>query len=149
MALEVVVWAAGPRGLYRPVVSVLVLASDIGAVALFGCTLGMWLTRTRVVVPPSPAAPGWRTAIVRWLVATGPAVAGYLAWITRTTLPRSVRLVLGVIGLPWMIVVFAPILFDTYLRGLHDRAAGTVVVLTRYEGSLALPETTPRQSRPT
>lgn len=138
---QVAVRALGPEGWYRPVFPLLTIASDVVGVALFGCTLGMWLTRTRVVRPPEPGPPGWRTALVRWVVATGPGLLGYLWWATRITPPTAAVSLLSLVGLVWMVVVFAPILSDDYLRGRHDRVAGTVVILHSYRGSLDWPTT--------
>jgi uncharacterized RDD family membrane protein YckC len=77
--------------------------------ALFGQTAGKLAVGTRVVVDGEGGLPGWRRSVVRWLVSEG---LGQLP----------------VLGLVVSLVVVGSILLDPRRRGLHDKAAGTVVV---------------------
>jgi uncharacterized RDD family membrane protein YckC len=89
--------------------------------AVWGRTLGKYVVGTRVVLAEDGRVPGWSRSIARWgMVALPPG-------IVTLTLPRwsfPVYLV-------WSIVVYIPILYDPWRRGLHDRVAGTVVVTHR------------------
>jgi uncharacterized RDD family membrane protein YckC len=115
----------------------LIVLNGVVAVAVFGQTLGMMLVGMRVVRPPSRRPPSWATVLVRWLVATGPAfVVALLARAARPGLPGGVWLGISTLDWVWQITVYAPILFDHLNRGLHDRAAHTVVILNNYRGSL-------------
>ena len=77
--------------------------------ALFGQTAGKLAVGTRVVVDGEGRRPGWRRSVVRWLVSEG---LGQLP----------------VLGLVVSLVVVGSILLDPRRRGVHDKAAGTVVV---------------------
>jgi len=107
--------------------AVTVLLSGVVLVATLGGTAGMLALRMRVLVlgAPERLAPGWRIAVVRFLVASWPDVLrlalnpffGFesLAWLS------------GLAQI-WLIVCFGPILLDPARRGLHDRVAGTLVI---------------------
>lgn len=97
---------------------VLALAAiySIACTTLTGRTLGKRLLGTRVVdrttgEPPSPAR-----ATIRWLV---PAAGSLVAALVAADLDP--------LGAAWAFVVLLPILQPPLHRGLHDRAAGTVV----------------------
>jgi uncharacterized RDD family membrane protein YckC len=80
----------------------------IGATAWVGRTPGKWLLGLRVVDAADPTrAPRLAKAALRWLV---PQVSGAIP------LPGTGA------------VVYPPIVRDPWRRGLHDRAAGTLVV---------------------
>jgi len=89
-------------------------------VALWGRTIGKLVVGTRVMRTDELISPGWRVAIVRWSV---------------VAVPDLVAIPLGVAGffVAWVCVllIYAPILGPAR-RGLHDRAAGTQVVLTSW-----------------
>lgn len=107
--------------------AITVLLSGVVLVATLGGTAGMLVLRMRVLALAAPdrAAPGWRIATVRFLVASWPDVLRLalnpfysfesLAWLS------------GLAQI-WLIVCFGPILLDPARRGLHDRVAGTLVV---------------------
>lgn len=101
------------------------LLSAVVLVATIGSTAGMWLLRMRVVVPPSTSAPGWRIAIIRYLVAWWPAL---VLLVLHRGFPNLDLRWLDVVANVWMFACFGPILFDPLRRGLHDRVAGTLVV---------------------
>jgi len=77
--------------------------------ALFGQTAGKLAVGTRVVVDGEGSLPGWRRSGVRWLVSEG---LGELPFV----------------GLVISLVVLGSLLVDPRRRGLHDKAAGTIVV---------------------
>jgi uncharacterized RDD family membrane protein YckC len=103
------------------------LTSAIVLVAAFGGTAGMLVLRMRVVLIDAPdrPTPGWRVAVVRYVVAWWPEALLFalvpffdfeqLAWM------RTINDI-------WIVICFAPILLDPARRGLHDRVVGTVVV---------------------
>ncbi|WP_421118078.1 RDD family protein [Aquihabitans daechungensis] len=107
--------------------AITVLLSGVVLVATLGGTAGMLALRMRVVVIAAPdrLVPGWRVALVRFLVASWPDVLRLalnpffsfeeLAWVSA-------------LAQIWLIVCFGPILLDPARRGLHDRVAGTLVV---------------------
>jgi uncharacterized RDD family membrane protein YckC len=81
-------------------------------VGLFGRTVGKIVTRTRVVRTDTGGPVGWFASVQRALVT---AVAGALPEI-------SLLLAAVVYGAAW---------FSPRRQGIHDRAAGTIVVSTR------------------
>ena len=82
-------------------------------VALFGRTVGKVITRTRVVQRIDGGRVGWVPAAQRALV---PAAAG--------SVPR--------VGLALGAAVYAVALLGPLRQGVHDRAAGTLVVLNAH-----------------
>lgn len=113
--------------------TVLVVGSGIVLVAVAGRTVGMWVCRLRIVVPPSSGPPSWGTALVRFAVATWPALLLEIA--QRAGWALTIRW-LPLVQLVWWIACFGPILTDDRHRGLHDRAAHTLVVRDGRLGSL-------------
>lgn len=103
------------------------LFSSIVLVAAFGASLGMMVFRMRIVSLDAPdrAAPGWRVALVRYLVAWWPEV---ILIVLDVFLDLEDLRWLGSLMQIWLIVCFLPIVLDPARRGLHDRVAGTVVI---------------------
>lgn len=77
--------------------------------AVWGQTLGKIAVGTRVVVEADGTLPGWRRSAVRWAL---PGLAGRLP----------------VVGLFVSLAIMVSLVWDPRRRGLHDRAAGTIVV---------------------
>jgi len=77
--------------------------------ALWGQTAGKLAVGTRVVVEADGSVPGLRRSAIRWFVAQGVARLPYL-------------------GLLISLAVLASVVLDDRRRGLHDKAAGTIVV---------------------
>ncbi|HEX2038796.1 MAG TPA: RDD family protein [Acidimicrobiales bacterium] len=102
---------------------VLVAAYDIVGVALWGQTLGKLVVRTRVVLDATSEVPGWWPATVRWAVQAPFAVVALVPSIDAVG-------VVAIAGALYPLVVYGPILWDRQHQGLHDKAAGTVVVRT-------------------
>jgi hypothetical protein len=138
--------AMSPTGMsytaLKPVLGLLLLlmvvalggvAYRVATTALWGAGIGKWLLGLRVIVDPArldtstadPAAapvtaPGWARAWKRWMVPQAP----------------------GLIPLPaTSLLAYLPAAKDTLRRGLHDRAAGTLVVDIRRRP--AAPDTEP------
>jgi uncharacterized RDD family membrane protein YckC len=96
------------------VIAVAAVAYRVVTTAKWGAGLGKTLLGLRVVVdrPDAPAAtvPGWSRSWKRWGVPQLP----------------------GLIPLPATgLLAYLPALHDSRRRGLHDRAAGTIVIDTR------------------
>jgi len=82
--------------------------------AVWGAGLGKFMLGLRIVIeqpaPGEPGTPGWGRSWKRWLVPQAP----------------------GLIPLPATgLLAYVPAFKDSRRRGLHDRAAGTVVVDVR------------------
>jgi uncharacterized RDD family membrane protein YckC len=78
-------------------------------VATLGRTLGAWIMGVRIVRIDDGMVPGWSKAGIRAL------------------LPVALQAI-PVIGLALMGVMYLTALFNPRRQGLHDRAAGTIVV---------------------
>ncbi len=85
------------------------LLYNTATIALRGATVGKSLVRIKVVNRTDGSAVSWSYAAVRALI---PAVAGLIP----------------VIGFALNIAVYVRAFFHPYRQGLHDAAAGTVVV---------------------
>jgi uncharacterized RDD family membrane protein YckC len=82
------------------------LVYEIPLTAFFGCTVGkLWPSRIRVVAVKTGRPPGLLRATARALLVWPAMLLGRLRWLTPTR-------------------------FLAWLDGLHDRAAGTVVLTT-------------------
>ncbi len=84
-------------------------AYTIGPTAIWGQTLGKVAVGTRVVTDADGSLPGWRRSTIRWAV---PGLLGRLPYI----------------GILISLAVTASLVLDPRRRGLHDKAAGTIVV---------------------
>jgi uncharacterized RDD family membrane protein YckC len=92
-----------------PLLVVFGAAYTIVPVAIWGQTLGKLAVGTRVVAESDGTLPGWRRSVIRWAV---PGIAGRLPYV----------------GLWVSLAVMASLVLDKRRRGLHDKAAGTIVV---------------------
>ncbi|HWJ98821.1 MAG TPA: RDD family protein [Acidimicrobiales bacterium] len=120
----VLVYSVGGAELFSAAVG---LTSALVLVAAFGGTLGMMVFRMRVVAVDAPdrTAPGWRVAVVRYLVAWWPQT---LVMVADPFVDFEGWRWVGTLMQIWLVVCFTPILLDPARRGLHDRVAGTVVI---------------------
>ena len=83
-------------------------------------TLGMRLLRIRVIDAKADRALGVTPAIARWVLLTGaiglmgllPIAAGFF----------------GILSFLWVVVLLVSVLVDPLRQGIHDRAAGSLVV---------------------
>ena len=88
------------------------LLYEVALIATRGQTLGKMATRIRVVRADNGLVPGWGKSFGRWLVPAVFGIAGiYIPFV-------------GLIAL----LVYLWILWDRVRQGLHDKAAGTLVV---------------------
>jgi hypothetical protein len=113
----------GQLSVLRPILGVLAILTVIAVAgvayrvvttALWGAGIGKLLFGLQIVVDQpgaaTPAVPGWARSWKRWVVPQAP----------------------GLIPLPGTgLLAYLPAFRDTRRRGLHDRAAGTVVVDVR------------------
>ena len=83
------------------------------------------LSVSRWEVPGEIEPPGWRAALVRYLVVVWPAILLVVSQVVGADgLVRPIAHVSSV----WSLCCFGPILFDPLHRGLHDRMARTLVI---------------------
>ena len=107
-------------------------------VARTGRTIGKVILRMRVVTHADERLLTWRASAVRALVSTGPLLVPFtvrqlepaelvsaITWITST--------------LVW-IAVHAVAFRDAEVRGLHDQAAGAVVLVDERRGRFVMPD---------
>jgi uncharacterized RDD family membrane protein YckC len=83
-------------------------------------TLGMRLLRVRVIDATADRALGVTPAIARWVLLTG--AIGLLG-----LLPIAAGF-FGILSLLWVVVLLVSVLTDPLRQGIHDRAAGSLVV---------------------
>ncbi len=84
--------------------------------AVWGQTPGKLAVGSRVVVEADGSVPGWRRSAVRWFVSEGVGQVPFVGiWIS--------------------LVVIGSLLFDPRRRGMHDKAAGTIVLRVNGPGS--------------
>lgn len=119
-----VLFGAGPSRWAAVVGLVISPVYEIVGIALWGRTLGKLAARTRVVLLDGGAVPGWPRATIRWAV---PAAFGLAALVIPSDW-SAVRYV-PILGLGWGAVVYMGLLMRPLRQGLHDRGAGTVVVV--------------------
>ena len=81
----------------------------VAPTALWGQTLGKVAVGTRVVAEADGSRPGWRRSSIRW---------GLVGLVGRVPY----------VGIFVSLVVTASLVLDVRRRGLHDKAAGTIVV---------------------
>ena len=85
-------------------------------IGFLGRTVGNFATRTRVVMFDDRSRPTWRAAVIRGLV---PHAFIWLSWVSASV---------GLLEIAWDVAVYLPVLFKPEFRGLHDRAAGVMVL---------------------
>jgi uncharacterized RDD family membrane protein YckC len=129
LALSLPVWAIRStlgRGVASWVLlSAVHLAYVIVPVALWGRTLGKLAVRTRVATVDGHSPPPFRAAAIRGVVPLAGLVTDVVSFAV-----TPLTLAFALLGTAWSIAVYLPVLFADH-RGLHDIAAGTVVLLDR------------------
>jgi len=88
-------------------------------------TPGMRLLRLRVVRAADAAPVQVPAAIIRWAVVEAPA---FLATVAALSTLEQVAL-LSLVGQAWPLILLLSVATSAHRLGLHDRAAGTAVVL--------------------
>lgn len=125
VALNLVVLRMAPSGTLAEIPSWVSPAFDLGFVvvqvallAIFGRTLGCFVAGIRVARYYDGGRPQFHQAMIRCLI---PAGAGAM----------FDPVGLGDLGLITELAIYFSALADPLLRGLHDKAAGTIVVRTK------------------
>lgn len=95
-------------------------------VALWGRTPGKLVAGTRVARDPELGSPGWVSATTRWIVVIAPQLL-----VAPLPGAQLQTLWFRLLNTVWWIVVYIGIFTDPRRRGLHDRAARTIVVMAR------------------
>ena len=112
-------------GSYYVAISIAVITIyEIVMTKIRGQTLGKMLARIRVVKARDGTLPGWGASIIRYAV---PSLAVWLIEVAMSLLGRSDSFWV-VFLLPAFYLTAA---LDRQRRGLHDKAAGTIVVSAR------------------
>lgn len=91
-------------------------------VAVLGATIGKLVMAVRVETYDRGELPGWRRAGLRVAVFT--ALPLSLIGVVVPAMSEA----LAFFAMVWSLIVVVSVLADTERRGLHDKAAGTVVV---------------------
>ena len=104
-------------------ISLLPLLGDTWLTAWNGTTPGKFVLGIRVVNSRG-FAPGWRSSIIRTLVMMWPVMLAY--W------PGPLGQLAVAITPAWLLLLVVSIIRDPESQGLHDRLAGTRVVLGRH-----------------
>ena len=94
--------------------------------ALTGRPPGARAVGTIVVTMEGDRIPGWSTSARRWFVAHLPVFIG--AVVVGAGAPDGVVGILWVLQLVGLVAIYAGVFVDAQGQGLHDRAAGTIVV---------------------
>jgi uncharacterized RDD family membrane protein YckC len=94
---------------------------------LAGATVGMRLLSLRVGDAGDGRHVSWRAAAVRWLFLGVPSLLASLA----VYVPNPIGLILGALGLTWMLALLYTMAQSPAKQGLHDRFAHTIVIKAR------------------
>lgn len=94
---------------------------------LVGSTAGMRLLSLRVGDESDGRRIGWRAATVRWLILGLPALLSSLA----VYVPNTIGLILGALGVAWMLLLLYTTAQSPAKQGLQDRFARTIVIKVR------------------
>ncbi|MEX1336691.1 MAG: RDD family protein, partial [Candidatus Limnocylindrales bacterium] len=90
-------------------------------------TPGMRLLGMRVGSEGDGSSVSWRQSLIRWVVLGLPALLASLA----VYVPNAIGLILGALGVLWMLALLYTMAQSPTKQGLHDRAARTIVVKAR------------------
>ncbi len=110
----------------------------VAPIAVTGRPLGAMVAGTTVIRSADQAAPGWSASVRRWFVAHLPVLV--VAAVAALGVPDSAAIALALLQVFGLAVVYAGVLVDPNRQGLHDRAAGTLVVLHRRDSDAPLIE---------
>ena len=101
-------------------------AHEVVGVSRWGRTIGKFVVGSKVVDGATGGLPGRRSSVIRWIV---PSVLSLVALAIGGSTATQV---VGSYGsMIWAVVVYMGIFRRPWRQGLHDRAAGTVVVAGR------------------
>ena len=102
-----------------------------GSWTLGGATPGMRLLGLRVGDESGGRPVEWRGATVRWLILGVPSLLSSLA----VYVPNTIGLILGAVGVAWMLLLLYTMAQSPTKQGLHDRYAHTIVTKARRRAS--------------
>jgi uncharacterized RDD family membrane protein YckC len=92
-----------------------------------GQTPGMRLLGIRIGDEADGQGVSWRQALIRWLLLGLPALLTSLA----VYVPNAIGLVLGALGVVWLLALVYTMAQSPSKQGLHDRSAHTILVKAR------------------
>lgn len=98
-----------------------------GSWTLFGATPAMRMLSLRIGHESDGGAVSWRGSFVRWLFLGLPAL---LASLT-VYVPNAIGLILGGLGVVWLLGLLYTMAQSPTKQGLHDRYAHTILVKSR------------------
>ena len=98
-----------------------------GLWTLVGATAGMRLLALRIGDESDGRAITWRQALIRWLILGIPALLSSLA----VYVPNTIGLILGALGVVWLLLLLYTMAQSPTRQGLHDRYAHTILVRVR------------------
>lgn len=98
-----------------------------GSWTLLGATPAMHLLGLRIGGESDGSKISWRQSLVRWLLLGLPALLSSLA----IYVPNAIGLILGALGVVWMLALLYTVAQSPTKQGLHDRYAHTIMVKAR------------------
>jgi uncharacterized RDD family membrane protein YckC len=98
-----------------------------GLWTLTGATVGMRLLGLRIGDEADGRAISWRQSLIRWLILGLPALLSSLA----VYVPNAIGLILGALGLAWLLLLLYTMAQSPAKQGLQDRYAHTILVRVR------------------
>lgn len=98
-----------------------------GSWTLLGATPAMRLLGLRIGGEADGSTVSWRQSLIRWLFLGLPALLSSLA----VYVPNAIGLILGGLGVVWMVALLYTMAQSPTKQGLHDRYAGTIVIKRR------------------
>ena len=106
---------------------VLSMAYFAGLWTTVGATAGMRLLGLRIGDEADGRSLSWHQSLIRWLFLGLPALLSSLA----IYVPNAIGLILGALGVVWMLLLLYTIVQSPTKQGLQDRYAHTIVVKVR------------------
>jgi len=98
-----------------------------GSWTLLGATPATRLLGLRIGGEADGSTVSWRQSLIRWLFLGLPALLSSLA----VYVPNAIGLILGGLGVVWMVALLYTMAQSPTKQGLHDRYAGTIVIKRR------------------
>ncbi len=98
-----------------------------GLWTLTGATAGMRLLGLRIGDEADGRAISWRQSLIRWLILGLPALLSSLA----VYVPNAIGLILGALGVAWLLLLLYTMAQSPAKQGLQDRYAHTILFKVR------------------
>ena len=96
-----------------------------------GATLGMRLLGLHIGDEADGHSISWRQSAIRWLILGLPALLAS----TAVYVPNTIGLILGAVGVAWLLLLLYTMIQSPAKQGLHDRYAHTIVTRARRHAS--------------